>query len=503
MDFFYLIIAMTLPLCGGAFFVRWLLRSDSLMVWGEAISLGMGMGLGVTAFTMFISAFAGLSFGRASVGVPLLLFTLIFLFLFRSKVKAPARPLRQRPSLRGWRLYLTILMALWIAAKVGFVFYESLTRPVYSYDTYLNWAVSAKFFFYRAGLILDAGDEHFFGRGYRFFIGHPLHLPLLETWISIAVGRFHEVYIKAPGAIYFAGVAGVLYYAVKREAGAFYALITVFFLVSLPIITVHGQDAYADLPLSFFALSGTVALWRFLREDNLPYLILSGIFFGFAMFVKNEGLFFTLAGGTALLIFLLRRKKDFVRPLMAFIIPMIIIVGSWLLFKFHYGIGFGHSVPSSEFKWLSDPYYTGKEGYGVHWEVLTVGLKEIFFTANLNLIFPFSILVALMALKNVWRTKLKYLYLIIFIVFFMFVFIYLTLEVTAVTRSTGIHRNALTYLPILFFTTALALSSLWPDSFAPDSRIGGSPIPEDNCARPLTGDAPDAILYKITFITEE
>ncbi len=79
---------------------------------------------------------------------------------------------------------------------------------------------------------------------------------------------------------------------------------------------------------------------------------------------------------------------------------------------------------------------------------------------------------------------------IILLVFAMFFFIYLTLEVTAVTQKTGIHRNVLTYLPIMFFTTALTLSSLWPDS-----RLGARPGKPGASASPsLTGKSPDDTL---------
>jgi len=464
MDVMYLFLSMALPVLGGTFFVRWLLCRGGGPGFFETASFGIGIGLGFTAFSMFILGLLRIPFTFSAAALPLLVFTLLFFFLWRGAVKVSVMPPAPMTSLGGWRLYLTVIMAAWIAGKTGFVIYESLTRPVYSYDTYLNWAISSKIFFYRAGLMLNPSDEHFFGRGYRFFIGHPLHLPLLQTWISLALGRFHEVYIKAPGPLYFVGVMGTLYYAVKREAGGFYALITIFFLASVPVFTVHGQDAYSDLPLCFFALSGTVSLWRFLRDDNLSYLTLSGIFFGMAMFVKNEGLFFPFAGGIVLLIFLFARKKAFLRPLAAFVLPMIILIGPWLVFKTHYGIGFGHSGPSSGFKWFSsDPLNPAAAASGVHWEVLARGFKEVFFTANLGLIFPLWIFAGILGRKIILRSEIKYLYLIVLIVSAMFVFIYLTLEVTAVMQETGIHRNTLTYLPIVYFATALVLSSLWPD----------------------------------------
>jgi len=464
-ELFYFIISLALPVAGGTFFVRWLLRGDSKVRWGEALFFGIAVGSGLLVFWMFLVGIAGIPFGRASVGLPLLLFAAVF-FKMGARDRT-AGPSRTADIKGGWRRYLMAIMAVWVAAKIGFVFYESLLRPLNSVDSFLNWAISAKFFYYNAGLVLDPSNEHFLGRGYRFFIGHPLHLPLIQTWIAIVLGRFHELYIKAPVALYFVGTLGVLYYAVRREAGPLYAMVTVFFMASVPILTGQGLDAYADLPLAFFALSATVALWRFLRDDSLCFLTLSGILFGMVIFVKNEGLFFPLAGGMALTVFLLFRKRassaPFIVPITAFILPIVVLAGPWFLFKSHYDLGFGHSGTFSGFKWFSDPFYSGNEGHGVHWEVLTTGLRSIFFTANYNLIFPLWIFAGILARKSFIRRELKYLYMIILLVTSMFLFVYLTLEVTAVTQQTGIHRNTLTYLPIVFFATALALSSLWPD----------------------------------------
>ncbi|MFQ5353883.1 MAG: ArnT family glycosyltransferase, partial [Thermodesulfobacteriota bacterium] len=283
---------------------------------------------------------------------------------------------------------------------------------------------------------------------------------------------------------------GVLYYGVKREAGLFYAVIAVFFMASVPLLTAHGQDAYADLPLCFFTLAGTVTLWRFIKEENLSYLVLSGILFGMATFVKNEGLLFALAAGVALVLYLYTGKKSFVRPLVAFILPIVLIAGPWILFKKYYGIGFGHSGESAGFKWFSDPFYTGETGYGIHWEVLSIGIRSIFFKANYNIIFPLWIIVSLTALRTIIRSNLRYLYVIILLISSMFFFIYLTLEVTAVTQQTGIHRNTLTYLPIVYFTTALVISALWPD------RGRGAPESGPNAASPppLRGKPSDDIL---------
>ncbi len=467
MDILLLIISLALPLAGGLFLVRWLLGDAGSRGWAEAFFLGMAAGPGLLSYWMFFIGLPGIPFNRLTVGLPLVFLTLLFALLQWRAVRASkARAGRYWPGLKGPGLYLFIAMGLWVALKTAFVYYECLTRPIFTVDSYLNWAVSAKFFYYNAGLVLDPSNEHFFGRGYRFFMGHPLHLPLFQTWIAIALGRFHEVYVKAPAALYFTGVLGVLYCTVRREAGPLLAMATVFFMATVPIFTAHGQDAYADLPLAFFALCFVVMLWRFISEENLHALILAGILGAMAGFVKNEGLFFPLSGGMALLVFLLSRKKkvpgaQVLLPLTAFVLPLVLLLGPWLLFKMHYGIGFGHSGATSRLDWLSDPFYT-KAARGIHWEIIGKGLYVIFFTANYNLIFPLFLFLGVLGRKTILRTELKYIYMVILLVISMFTFVYLTLEVAAVTEQTGIHRNTLTYLPIVFLATSLTIARLWP-----------------------------------------
>ncbi len=68
---------MTLPIAGGAFFVRWLLRSDANLGAFEAIFLGMGVGLGFTAFEIFILGLLKVPFTLTKAGLPILVFTVL------------------------------------------------------------------------------------------------------------------------------------------------------------------------------------------------------------------------------------------------------------------------------------------------------------------------------------------------------------------------------------------------------------------------------------------
>jgi hypothetical protein len=127
-------------------------------------------------------------------------------------------------------------------------------------------------------------------------------------------------------------------------------------------------------------------------------------------------------------------------------------------------LGFGHSGAYSGFSWLSDPKFKHDAPRGVHWEIFPLVLREIFFKANFSLLFPFWIAVTVMGFKEIMRSKIKYLYFIAVSVIAMFIFVYLTLEVTAVTETTGIQRNFLTLAPIIFFISACLTFRLWPRS---------------------------------------
>jgi len=443
--------------------------------WPELITSGFALGTGIIVWLLFNFSLFDTSLS-SGVGITTAFFLLvIFVYIARLKIKSrpetggflPNNFAAFRTGLKSGikaqsrpGLVIAILLSLWIALKVSFVFFEDFNRPVFAFDSFVNWAGGAKFFFYNNSLVLDPSKEHFLGSGYRMFLGHPLYIPLLQVWISNWTGGFHEVYVKAPGAFYFLGILVVLFYELKKECGLMVSLLTVFFLAGSPLLTVHAMASYADLPLAFYALLGTVFFWRFIAEREKKFIFISGIFLGMAMIIKNEGLFFAVAVFNSLLFFLLfnKGKKEFFLSVLSFLLPVILIAGPWLIYKASIGLGFGHTGNMSGLDWFSDPLRPGIARM-IHWEVLPIALKEIFLRPGFNLVFVFCIFLFVTGFKVILRDRVKYLFIILFQIALMFFFIYLTLEVLAVTRATGFHRNILTYAPVLFLSTALLFSA--------------------------------------------
>lgn len=462
-------LSILIPIIAGFLLLRLSFEYDGEYAF-EWFFYAIGLGYGLLSYAMFLLGLIGARYSPLTITVVFAVVVCIALvLLFRFRGVTPPKPGRSiSEKLSGWRLYLALFIAAWVLVRVGFVFCESFSRPIFTWDAVSNWSAGAKLFYYDRGLVLNPGDENFFGMGYRVFLGHPLHTILLQVWTALWVGRFSEVYVKAWSFFYYIGVLGVFYYAVKREAGTFYAFLALFFLSSVPLLTYHGMVSYSDLPLSFYALASTVCFFRYTRTGNMRLLSLSSIFLAMGCFTKNEGLFFFIAVGFALLLFLLLEKKPLRRSLIHFLLPFALVIGPWFVFKYAYGFGFGHSDAGSGFNWLSDPTYGATAGRGVHWEIFGVFFKRFFMEANFNLIFPFWLFVTVFYIRKVFKTDVRYLYTITLSVIAMFLFVYLTLEVTAVTENTGVNRNALTYIPLIFFTTAvLCVRQYLPSSAAP------------------------------------
>lgn len=470
MNAYGLLPGLALPASSGLLAVHLILKGEAGFF--EKVFLGFGMGCGMLSVEMFLLGLLRMPFGPvAAISLQTLTITVLFVLClrFRGFKNIFVRSFEKETSFAGggWKILLMAVLGLWVFAKTGFVLYESMTRPLFAIDAWTNWSAGGKLFYYNHGLVLDS-PENFIGRGYRQFLGHPLLNPLMQVWSAIMLGGWDDVYVKTFEAFFFISLLGVFFFAIRREAGVFYATIGTFFLSGLPILTYHAIDAYSDLILSYFAFAGVYSLWRYLREGKKAFLILAGVFLGLGAFTKNEGLFFFIATGLALVLSVVSDKKAGIRGFIYLSLPFLILAGPWYLFKIANNIGFGHGDPAGGMRWLSDPKYASATAKGIHWEVLPAMFKEVFLESNLGLLFPFWIFATLVGLRVVIKTEVKYLYVIIATVMSMFFLLYLLLEVTAVTEATGIYRNIMTYAPIILFASLVVLRRICYCS--PDGR---------------------------------
>ena len=480
-------MAFAIPGVTGFLAVTWALGDDleeGGFSFSERVFLGLGLGLGLLSCEMFLLGLLSVPYGLLSVSVPQFLLMAVFYYLLRASGKgAPvfggsfgalfgcSGRGSAEPALSTPLRYLLFVLSAWIALKVGFVFFECLVRPINSWDAWAHWAGGAKFFFYERGLALDKGpsDEFFFGTGVRTYIWYPLHLPLTQVWISLWLGDFHEIYAKAWAAVYFSSMLGVIYFAVKRESSRTCALLATFFLSSAPLITYHATGGYSDLPLAFYALAGAVCFFRYLETSRGGTLALSSAFLAIAVTTKDEGLFFPAAIFFALVLFLFVEKKPRLR-LLWFLVPLVTLAGPWLAFKAAYGLGFGHARTAE-----------GLSEMQLHWQVIPHLLDAMFFSSDFNLIFAFWAVLTVLGLRTVLSTRLGYLYLVVIQVMGVFALIYLVLEPDLAETRSALPRNMLTYVPIVYFISAVLASRLvtGKGSRAPGETTASATTPID------------------------
>lgn len=462
MAFFQFILSYIAVVLMGSMIASFALRRDANIGWTEKIFIGFGLGSGLQTYIMFLTGIAGIPFSFTLFFLlDVLIAALFAVFLYHAAISAHSLQRERVEASPSFKFVIAAALTAWVALKIGFVFYENLARPIYTWDAWIHWAPGAKLFFYEKGFLLGS-EEHYFGKSYRY-PGHPMLFTLLQIWSALSLGEFHEIYVKFWSFLFFVGILGLTYFSLKTEVNRFHALVTIFLLSGFPLMTFHGTDAYSDLPLGFYALAGTIFLYRYLNTQTRIPLILSAFFFSMAALTKNEGLFFPLSAGVVILTALFTGKGFRKKDLFIFVLVFVAFFGPWFLFKFVNGFGYGHgqwnvsgnSALPSKLAWFSDPTFSPNTQKNIHWEVLPIYLKENFFSANYGLLFPSWLLISLFLFREIISTNLKYLYLYLFSIISMFIFVYLTLEVTAVTQVSGLHRNTLTFAPIILYVLSL------------------------------------------------
>lgn len=219
-------IALLIPSATGFLFISWLVSDDPETGLLERLFLGPGFGFGLLSIEMFLFGFARIGFNLPMITAIQLLISAFFIYLIHQKNggKITATLFRKRDTasvetrVRPWAYWLSVVIIIIITLKVAFVFYEGLLRPIYSYDSWSNWSSAAKFFYFEGGLLLDKADEHYFGTGYRRFMSYPLHAPMLQVWIGLWTGSFHEVFTKMWSPVYFTCLLGFLYTTIRGGA---------------------------------------------------------------------------------------------------------------------------------------------------------------------------------------------------------------------------------------------------------------------------------------------
>lgn len=288
---------------------------------GLPVLLGHGYFAGIFLTTLFIRAWDGLGFALNFWPMAFALAGLSVLIYFAGPPSPPGRPVSPpAPRLYAWEKTIIGIAVALLAWRYLSIFQEMTLRPVYSWDTWMNWAPKAKIWLHHSALVEFVGPREWLSRGGDLSVytlgnarasTYPPTVPLITLWHMLALGTDDHSYVFIPWWLLAINL-GLAFYGHLRMAGAsiLAATLACYILLSLPYINVHiVQPGYADLWLSATFTLAFVSFSAAHGKGNRAYWILCIFYAFFCSQLKMPGVVLSLIVFFVLLRHLLRLKQ--------------------------------------------------------------------------------------------------------------------------------------------------------------------------------------------------
>lgn len=340
-----------------------------------------------------------------------------------------------------------VVVFILILIQVVLLSFNALARPPIAYDNLTMWQYKPKVLFYENKINFDAKNLSFLGGG-----GHtnyPWQTPLLFYWFYANLGEFNDLAGNLINIIYYLSILIVIYYFLKKYLSNLVSLIFVWFFSTMPLPFYHAYNGYADLTLSYYLLIAFIFLFYWLKTQEKKWLLIAGVFFGCALFVKNDALIFILASLPVIFINLFITNKKIITTLkyccfylLAIILPLL----PWLLIKIKYNLPFSNVEP----------------GFGYHADVWSNIGWALFLNNSFNIWWFVVILSLIINIKKIKKQNnlfLSWLFLILCLTGLIMLYLF-TEEYRFAVDNTALSRNFLTLAPISVALAAVSYGQI-------------------------------------------
>ncbi|MBF0493794.1 MAG: HAD-IIIA family hydrolase [Candidatus Omnitrophica bacterium] len=303
----------------------------------EFFSLAFFCGLAVVSIEFLISSLSGIKYNFAHVLI-LLLTASIFLVVF---FVVPSRKsfsvdLSFEVGFKTLSL-LEKIFILGIVFQVIWVVFLSLPMPVDAHDAVANYALKAKMFYFAGGI------PHGFFNFSEDLVAHPdypILLPAVMNWVYQFTG-FEYIGINMIMPVIFTAFIILFYSLVFKIFSRTYALGASFLLATIPQVAAYAGIIHTDLVLAAFVSCAFLYFFLFLKNNDGDALLLSALFFGFSLWVKNEAVVFTAAFLAVCSSAILSRERPHAGSLRKILLPVLIVIliaMPWFIVKTKYGV---------------------------------------------------------------------------------------------------------------------------------------------------------------------
>lgn len=315
----------------GVSICRLILGSGGLL---EKASLSFGLGAGIFSWTLFIISWAGVPLTRVSIVLSLVvLITLPWVFRRLRHKEEPAVGDRMTRAIRftNKQDLLKIGLLLILIGLLGTSVLLSIGLSYHTWDAIALWSVKGY------GIALE--ESVFAARTWgNIGLSYPLNLPLLIGSFKILSGD------QLPGsklifpAFYFSMLLSIYWYFRKRGVSSLISVLGILLIGSTPIVFEHAYIGYANLPFSYYLLSGILFAGIGIVERHRGVSTVGGLMLAFAIWTRSEGSVLWLASFALLFAVIVTKKRSWhwVHPV---ILPFIIVGVPWLVFHAIYGTG--------------------------------------------------------------------------------------------------------------------------------------------------------------------
>src|SRR3989338_5876627 len=197
-----------------------------------SVAVSFGLGLGVLTQCMFFIGMLGFKYSVITIiSATIFIGFLVFLCRYRFRplnITANGNALNMNDNylLKNQNIFVksfVILSFTFISYHIVCAFWLAMNIPIFTWDSLSTAAYNAQILTYERTLM-----------GYKNFMhaNHPLHIPMILTWISLNLGGWDDQLVKVVFPSVFVSFIIVFYYFLSRYVNKQWALLGVVMLFS-------------------------------------------------------------------------------------------------------------------------------------------------------------------------------------------------------------------------------------------------------------------------------
>ena len=307
-----LAIVLALPTLAGAVLLKLVCTRTKLPAY-VFMALSYGLGMGVLTHCMLLLGAVGIKYSRTGITAFLAIWCLVCTLLIWERRRAASSIAPLSSSRRFATAGIGIMNRLvfifcavilgYIIYQIFFVFWRSMIIPVYGWDALWVISFKAKVFFYERSLNCLSRMK---------LASYPIHVPLMETWMAIVMGKWDEQVVKIFFPFAFLSFTAIYGYFLGQYVSRKWVLMGIAILFSSNFFIAHATVAYRDFFLLYYVCTAIMMLLLWRDRGENAFLLLAAICAGLATFTKTEGTYYLFICGGILLFIL---KEDRMRTL--------------------------------------------------------------------------------------------------------------------------------------------------------------------------------------------